>query len=446
MDYGIIDILTIFMTLINLTLALEISQAVARFFPDAKTDEAKVAYASTALWFTVGVYTLFVIVAYLVSKPFSEWLLESSTRVEIFQIAILSIWGNGLFYLIQNQLRWQLQSLSYAIASFVFTLVSITMSILFVLIFKWGVIGVIYGQLIGSLVGAILAFYFARHSYRFVFDWTRCKEMLQFSIVLVPSSVGVFITLYIDRIAIKELMSITDVGLFGVGYRLASVIGLLMIGIQGALTPLVYTHYREPNTPGEIARIFRYFISLALLLYLVLSLFAREILVIFTTPEYYPAAIVVPLLVPAVLLSGMYVFAPGLNIAKKTGIIAIINIISAVLNTVLNFVFIPIFGIQGAALSTLLSAMVTFAAYLGYGQKFYFVPHLWARLGAAVLSVGIIFLVGSQLDLSWWLGSIIKVALICLAGGVFIWLGLVEVGAIKRIWTHLSHLQPIAKV
>ncbi len=444
-DYGIVDILTVFAALVNLTIALEISQGLARYFADAKTDSARTGYASTALWFTAGVYTLFAAIAYLSSAPLSQWLLEAQAREGIFRIAVLSLWGNGIFYLALNQLRWQLQPKLYGITSLVFTLVAMGVTVTLVLGFGLGVSGVLYGQLVGNSVGAALSLYFARHSYRLVFDWAKCKEMLRFSLPLVPSSVGVFVTLYIDRIAIKELMSLADVGLFGLGYRLSSLVSLLMVGFQGALTPLIYTHYRNPEAPQEVAQIFRYFVALALLLFLGLSLFAREILMLFTTPDYYGASVVVPLLVPALLLSNMYIFAPGLGIAKKTGTIAVINIVGAILNTALNLALVPILGIQGAALATLLSAAAIFLIYMAYSQKLYFVPHSWRRPGLAVLvTIGVVC-VSAQVNLTLWVDIAIKSILVCITAMVFVSVGLVETGEMRRLWHRLSHLLETAK-
>jgi O-antigen/teichoic acid export membrane protein len=442
-DYGIIDILRIFTTLAGLTVALEISQGVARYYADAETGSDKISYASTSLWFTVGVYTLFAIMAYSAARPLSQWMLDSAAQAAVFRVAVLSIWVGGLLYLAQNQLRWQLQPRLYAIASLSLTGVTISASILFVLVLRQGVIGVVYGQLIGGIVAAALSFYFARDSYRLVFDWAKCKEMLQFSLPLVPSGIGVFVTLYIDRIAIKELMSVADVGLFGVGYRLASIVNLLMVGVQGALMPLVYTHHRQPDTPHEVARIFCYFVATALLIFLGLSLFAHEVLVVLTAPEYYAAVVVVPLLVPATLLSGMYIFAPGLAIAKKTGIIATVNLIGAVLNTGLNFTLIPILGIQGAALATFLSAGVVFAIYIYYSQKFYFIPYGWLPLSFAVLVTIGLFTIGTQIDLSWWVDIVIKTILICLAAALFIRLRLIDIVTIKQAWRWLKQRQQL---
>jgi O-antigen/teichoic acid export membrane protein len=259
--------------------------------------------------------------------------------------------------------------------------------------------------------------------------------MLRFSIPLVPSGIGVLVTLYIDRVAIRTLMTIADVGLFGIGYRIASITGLLMVGFQVALTPLIYANYRDPRMPDELATIFRAFVGFAVLIVLGLALFAREILVIVATPTFYPAAAVVPLLAPALLLSSMYVFAPGLAIAKRTGPIAAIHITSALLNTALNLTLIPLLGITGAALATLLSAVFAFGAYMVLSQRHYPVAHDWTRLalaatvGAGCLGVGLTL----ETAAPWSLPA--RAGLLVIAAAALLWLGIVRLADLRALFS-----------
>jgi O-antigen/teichoic acid export membrane protein len=287
-------------------------------------------------------------------------------------------------------------------------LVSVSVTITLIFGVGLGLISVFYGQLVGYTVGAVFSYCFARESYGLIFNRVSLKKMLAFSIPLVPSSIGVFLAVYIDRIAIKELMTIADVGLYGIAYRISSLVGLIIAGVQSSLTPLIYNQYEEAGTPAEIARIFRYFLWGAFLFFLGLSLFARELLLIFTTPQFYGAYIIVPILVPAVLLAGMYVFAPGLAIAKRTKSIAVISISAAFLNTVLNFTLIPYLGIRGAAIATLVGAAMQFSLYVWLGNKYYPIPYDWKRYARA-LSV-IIFLVigGGFIAVSLWIGFLVK--------------------------------------
>jgi peptidoglycan biosynthesis protein MviN/MurJ (putative lipid II flippase) len=115
---------------------------------------------------------------------------------------------------------------------------------------------------------------------------------------------------------------------------------------------------------------------------------------VFTTPDYYPASQVIPFLALAIALSSMYIFAPGLGIAKKTKHIAVISIITALVNTALNFTFIPFLGNRGAAFATLISSLLAFSAYMIMSQKLYYVPHKWADIIMATVVAMIFALLG----------------------------------------------------
>ncbi len=410
-DYGTIEVLTIVASLVNLTVALEISQAVVLYYADAETESDKVAYVSTALWFSMAMYGLFVLVALGFSEHLSSWILESSSSQFIFQIAVLSMGSNGIFYFLQTQLRWQLLPKYYAVSSILFTLVSAGTTVTLVLVFDSGVIGVFYGLLVGGIIGSLMAWYCARHSYKLIFNWGKCKELLSFSSPLVPSGIAVFVSLYIDRFAIKELMTLSDVGLFGVGYRIASVVWLLLFGFQSALTTLVFHNYRKATTPNELARIFRYFLALMLPIILGLAMFSLDVLRILTTPVYYPAWQVIPLLAAAISLSSMVIFAPGLELAKKTPYVAAISIATALLNTALNFALVPFLGIKGAALATLTSAAVSFSLYMILSQKLYFVPHQWGRITLSTVVTIFLALLGISVGIGTELPSIITVSI-----------------------------------
>jgi O-antigen/teichoic acid export membrane protein len=381
--FGVIDLLTVFGAIISLTVALEISQGVARFFLDTDSKDERRTYASTALWFTVGAYSVFVLAAVAFATPLARIVIGTAGWEPVFRLAAAAIALNGVYYLFQNQLRWQLQPLHYGLASVVYVVATGTVSVVLVYGLRLGVIGIYYGQIAGAVLGSGVAWWFARSSYAWRFSIERCAEMLQFSLPLVPSSIAVFLSMYVDRICIREMLTLDDLGVYGIAFRFASVMSLLLLGFQGSLMPLVYQHHAQPSTPRDLSRIFRGFLLLAVPAVAGVSLFAREIVTLFTTPAYAAAAMVIPPLAGAALLSNMYIFAPGAAIAKRTGLIAAVNVGAAVINLGLNLLLIPRMGISGAALATLVSAAAGFSAYMAIGQRLYPVPHSWQMVGGA---------------------------------------------------------------
>lgn len=389
-DYGSLDLLTVFAGIINLTIALEVSQGVAHFYAAEQDPDRKVAYASSAFWFTLACYSVFAMLMLMFTDSLAHWIMGQPGLETAFMIGIVYIWINGVFYLIQNQFRWELRSKHYAIISLLMSFVTAGVSVWLAYGLRWGLEGLLIGMVVGALAGSGLGLWWLRSSFRFRFDAARLREMLVFSAPLVFSGVAVWISLYIDRIMINHFLSVDEVGLYGIGYRLASVAGLVMVGFQGALTPLVYTYYRQAETPRQLARIFRFFLVFALMVFLGLSLFATDILRLLTTEPFYGGAVVVIYLVPAMLLANMYIFAPGMGIAKKTHYLIWINVGGALLNIVFNYLLIPVLGIVGAGLATMLGYLAVFAVKMMVSQHLYHVPHLWRPIVASVLVAGVL--------------------------------------------------------
>ncbi len=396
-DYGALDMLTVLAGLINVTVALEITQGLARHLPEAQTEDQTRGFASTALWFAFGAYSVFLVAGMLGAEWLARIVLGEGGSASLMRVAIATIWMNGMFYLVQNQLRFTMRPTAYSVAGFVYALVSLGLAVVLVLGFHLGVAGFFYGQIAGAIAGLAVGFFYARKSYGLYFDRKLLKEMLAFSAPLVPSSLGVFGMVYVDRIAIRKLMTLHDVGLYGVGYRLVSVIAILLVGVQRAIVPLIFAQFREKETPSHLARIFRLFVAAGLIMWAGVTLFSHEILALFTTPAFYEGAKVASLLAGATLVSNMYMFMPGLDLEKKTSIVGVLNLTGAVMNTALNFALIPSLGIRGSALATLLSSAFVFAGYTVLSQRYYHVPHEWSRLAAVVIPTVV---------LTSWIGSL----------------------------------------
>jgi Membrane protein involved in the export of O-antigen and teichoic acid len=431
-DYGAIDIVTIVAGIVASVVPLEIGQAVARFFPDQPEDDEKRGYASTSLWYVTLSYSVFLIVAWVLADPIAAALLGPSYGGSLIRVAAIAMCGNGIFYIVQSQLRWSLRAREYAVAGVVYTIASIGTSVVLVIGLRMGVFGVFVGQSVGAVVGIIVSARYAASYYSRTFNTGKLRDMLRFSVPLVPSTLGVLVAMYVDRLAINALMSLSAVGLFGIGYRIASLPQLVLIGFQTSITPLIYATHRDSTAPAELARIFRVFSAMALTLWLVLGLFARDIVAVVTTPEYYGAAAVVPLLVPAVLFAGAYVFMPGLAITKRTSQIAAINITGGVLNLLLNLALIPILGIPGAATATLISSAATFSLNVIASQRAYPVPHHWRPLVTATAIVGAIVAAGWILLPLTIFGFVAKVGSLMIGVAAMVALGLVRVQELGR--------------
>jgi O-antigen/teichoic acid export membrane protein len=377
-EFGLLDYFVALGAIASIVATFEIMQGLARYIPECLGDEQKKrGYASTCMWFVLGAYTAMLVLVSIYSSLLAEILLGAPEKSGLVELAGWSYWVAGVFNILQGQLRWELRAATSALLSLLAAVLTVACTTTLVLWLQWGVKGALLGQVIGGLLALLPGLYLTRSSFGLCFDGASLRRMLAFSMPLIPSSLAVVMILYFDRIALKELMGLSDVGIYAVGQKIALVATFPLIGFRSALTPLIYANHERNSTPGELAKIFRVFCVAALAMTLGVSVFAREIIGLVASEAFHGAVSVVPLLIFAVLLSNMYIFAPGLDIKRKTWIISMINITAAVLSLGLNYLLIPVFGILGAALSAVIACGASFLVYMYVSQRLYPVPHDW---------------------------------------------------------------------
>lgn len=385
-DYGVLDLLTVIMVLANLTIALEVMQGLGRFYATAGSDGERRRLASTAFTFSLLCNAAFSILVFAFAGPLTRLALGDDVDPTIVRIAAGVFLANGLTSMATDLLRWQLRPIAFAAAAILNAVTITVASAVLVLGFDLGVEGAVLGQLIGMVVGGTLAFWLGRDQFRLRIDRVELRRMLAYSLPLVPASTGVFFNGYADRVAIQAQLDLGEVGIYGVAYRLSVIVSLTLVGFQGALLPQVLRHHDQENTPKDLARVFRLFCALALTITVAISSFGDELIRILTPPAYYRAEEVVPFVVAAAFLAGMFMFAPGLSIARRTRTYATATVAGGVANLVLALALVKPLGIQGAALAFLVTEAATFGTLMVLSQRHYPVPHQWRRLlvGAAM--------------------------------------------------------------
>lgn len=383
-DYGALDLIVTCGVLVNLVVPLESSQALARFWNERADGEARRRLAGTAWTFTLVGHAAFAVVCALASVPISRLLFGDVHFAAAVRAGACSIALNGMFYLLQNQFRWALRPRAYATASVGYALANLFL----IGALAWGPGGglerVLWAQAVAAAVSAVLSWAALRGGLRFGIDRAELRTMLRFSLPLVPAGIAVFASFYVNRLMLNAMGTLADVGLFGIANRLAGLVTLVLVGVQGALTPLIYAHHREPQTPAQLARLLEGFSGIALATCLALGLFGAELIALLATPAYEAAAPLLFWLSLATLLAQMYIFAPGIAIARKTHWQLVITLASAAVALALNALLIPRWGVWGATLATVAAGAVFFGVWLAASQRLYPLPLRSAPLVAAI--------------------------------------------------------------
>lgn len=198
-------------------------------------------------------------------------------------------------------------------------------------------------------------------------DTARWKKILAYALPLLPHYLAQHVMNNSDRIMVNNLVSESAAAIYSLAVTTSLVMTVIWSAVNGSLVPYTYEKMNAGETDG-IRRI-----SVPLVLFYGVMCFGVTLitpeLFLFLAPEtYHEGIFAVPPVAAVAFLSAMYNLLANVEFYyKKTKWIAISTVVAAVVNVVLNAVFIPVFGFIAAAYTTLISYLILLVMHwIGY--------------------------------------------------------------------------------
>jgi len=395
-DYGVIDILALFGSFVINVLILQLNRGLSRHVAEPKLEKSeKIVYASTAIWSTIGLLVFgYLILVFNQDSIISYLSADKEIEKTTYLLAITSVVLNAFFYLLGVYLRSLRRSKEFATISFLHAVLGILGVLLLVIKFDYGINSVYLSFIIIVPILIVYEIYLLRGYIKMTFDFSILKKLLHYSVPLVPASIAVIVMNFSDRIYIKEYLNFSELGVYAVGTKFSTIIGIVIAGFSMAITPLIIENQYKEETKKELTKIFDIFISFGTIGVLLLTLFSKEIINVFTTKNFHNASDVMPLMFLTAYFVGFSMFSYGLILKKKTIISSLLVIVFAGLNITLNIYLIPKYGIMGAALATLISTLSYQFCLFYIARKYFKFPFKWIKIsmisGFHILIIGTI--------------------------------------------------------
>lgn len=159
-----------------------------------------------------------------------------------------------------------------------------------------------------------------------------------------------------DRVMMQMMnISNSEIGIYSLFYTLTNVLNTVLTTLNTSWCAFYYEDL-DAKKWEKINKKCKNYIELFTVLAMGFLLLSREVSYLMADNTYWRGINVIPILVFAVYFTFMYQFPVNFEFFyKKTNIVAIGTVSSAVLNIVLNAIMIPIWGMYGAALATTIS-------------------------------------------------------------------------------------------
>jgi O-antigen/teichoic acid export membrane protein len=244
------------------------------------------------------------------------------------------------------------------------------------------------------------------------------KRSLVFSLPLLPGLATSWITSLSDRLILAYYGRIAEVGLYSISFLIAQMVYFINDAVMRVQGPIGYSALTENIIEGkkQLSEFLSVFIWGLILIYLMITLFSKELLFLFANSRYHSAYKIVAILAFIYVLGGVYrPFSIIISYHSKTWLIAAASILSAIVNAALNFAFIPYFGQLAAAWSTLFSVLTYTIWVIIWAQKIYKIKVYWKLILCVLTTMGAMLTAQYYIEassLSFTVKLIIKVIII----------------------------------
>jgi len=188
-----------------------------------------------------------------------------------------------------------------------------------------------------------------------------------------------------DRFLIAAFLGSGAVGMYAAGYGLADrLLDILFIWFGAAVWPLTLRAYESQGAEAARAVAGKAASLMALIAFPAaagLALVAGPLTgVVLGESVRGGAADILPWIAFSGLLKGMmtYYFHEAFTLKRRSGVMAMLMAGAALLNLVLNLIFIPAYGIAGAAAATVIAYLLALIACAWTGRRYFALPLPWA--------------------------------------------------------------------
>jgi O-antigen/teichoic acid export membrane protein len=241
------------------------------------------------------------------------------------------------------------------------TLLALTaLNLLFVVFLRWGVAGIFYAEIIVfAVVGTALTAWTLREVGLAV-DPAVVRRMIAFGapLLFIPFS-WMFVS-RIDALFIAHYASLASVGVYAMAVQCAQVLQMALIApFQQFWDPTQFELAHDPGGTRTFRRMFQWFTFMAVVVAFGCAIVADDVIRLMTGPAFHGAAGLVPLLVVTYLLLGVQMFFnTALLVQNRTGLVAVIALLTAVVNVCVNALLVPLFLATGAAIARIVAMAV----------------------------------------------------------------------------------------
>ena len=394
-EYGVLAVIGMFTSAGGIAASNWLTTSVMRFLPQYRNQGQLSRFYSNLLCvfaLSLIVFTIVAVPAYFIAK-----VTVSENVFRLLPLAGVIIVINTLYAIFQTILRADQRSKLFVGFDLFQVFGALAIGLTLVIVLDFGVEGILLGSLAAMTTASLgIGWWLLRHGFEIKIASVSTGTLKEFSVYGFPvgiAAIGSWILSLSDRYIIEFFRGTFEVGVYAMGYSLASKsINLVISSLMLAIGPILISTWESEHkyaTPQLLGQITRLTLLLVVPMVVGLSVLAVPVFRIMTTDAYLPGARVLPWIALGTLLDGLSLQAyTGLIIAKKTMTMARNYIFAGLINVLLNIVLVPRFGFMAAAVNTVVSYGVLLVLNIFSANKYLQWIFPWRTLWNALFASG----------------------------------------------------------
>ena len=286
-DYGALSLILVAQALLVLISELGIISALFRFYHQYDEEKARNRILATTLVSIIATGGFFFALCQVFAAPLASMAFPFQNGERLLRIASVTALCMPLctFYLRTHQLSNRpYHFVATSLSQFTINMLA---TVYLVVVAGWGVQGVIVGQLAGAATIATVSLISRGSCLAAGIDWEMWKQMIRFSLPLVPTSLAAMVIAISDRFFLEKLSTMEELGLYAVADKMTMVLMvLLVVPFNQSWNQFAYSQQKSPELKATYATTFRYYTLAMTTLIVGFSFVIHELLLIATTPEF----------------------------------------------------------------------------------------------------------------------------------------------------------------
>jgi len=387
-EYGIVELVLTLIQFLMFACNLEFYSAIGRFFYDKPDIVNRKKLISTGLYLTLFFSMITLLIVFLLKDAIMIHYFQSGEYYHLMKVGLVWMVLSATYTYLGVIPRYDKKPKLYVIITTISLLSRVLATILFVLYFKVGIIGVLYGHIVGSATALILNLFISKKYIGLVFSIKEAKKIMKFAIPIVPGLLLVGFWQPWSRTLIANYFSIGEVGVFSFALRITSILLMFSGAIRMAWRPLLFENLSSPDFIQRCNKISK---TLGLLLFSALSIFilaTPEIVKLIGTKEYYGSYKMIGFLaLNGVLEVLAQIRGFGPLTKDKTYLITLSQIVSIGVGGLFLMFVKDSLGLTGVGITFFLTGAINFLILTIYTNHSYKTPIIYKNEFYALLFV-----------------------------------------------------------